>query len=223
MAVTSWKSCGTCANDSSSGSLTWHVYDTDGEAVDSLTGTEVSSDNGSTASTGNAAGFQHSNSATTQWLKCTNFGFSTSDIPDGSTIDGIEVEFLKARTGGIAFTSTDVKFVLGGTVSGNDISSQTDWSTSETADTFGGATEKGGLTIDDSDVRSSSFGAALQVVCGTSRVGGGAADAGFVDQVRIRVYYTEDPGIPPGGSYPALLAQMVVWSDAAIIRRYWGS
>ena len=183
MAVTGWKSCGTVANDTGVGTLGWHLFNDAG----ALSGTEVSSDNGT------YAGVYGNSSATTNYLKCTNFGFTTSDIPSGSTIDGIEVEYRKYRVGNPTVSATVVKLVKGGTIQGNDIAGDTDWATAETADVYGSSTEKGGLTIADTDVTASNFGAALSMTWAFTRLGG-IGDNGVVDQVRMRVYYTEGDG-----------------------------
>lgn len=203
MAVTDWKTCGTCANDTGVGTLGWIQYDPSGFVNNPISGAEVSADD-ATFGTGsaNAAGNTWATGGISNYLKCTmgSNAFNTSDIPSGATIDGFEVEIRKARNSGTpAIAQTNLKFVKGGTISGSDFSSQTDWATSETADSFGSSTEKGGLSWTDSDARASNFGVALWYECTTRRLGIPAGSWSFVDQVRIRVYYTVGASRNPGG------------------------
>ena len=135
MAVTSYNNTGTVADDSGVGTLTWYADD----SSTALSGSEVTSDDGT------YAGVFSTNLSVTHYLKCTNFGFTSGDIPSGSTINGFEIEVRQYRTSTPTVTSTLVKFVQGGTVSGNDIGTAADWATSETAVVYGSSTELGGL------------------------------------------------------------------------------
>lgn len=183
MSVTSYFACGTTADDAGVGTLTTQNWN--GLIFSALAGTETSADDGA------FAGWQTSGAATSHWCKCTNF--SITGIPAGSTIDGIEssIRYLRGSSS-FAVQSTAVKFVKGGTVSGNDIGGAGDWPTSETTKVYGGATEKGGLSWTVSDVTASNFGIAFSV----TYVGGMAAvDPGaIIDFVQIRVYYTSPNG-----------------------------
>lgn len=183
MAVTSYLSSGTCADDNSVGTVTW---DSDGFGTP-LVGTEVSSDNNV------YAGASANNSATSHYLKCTNFGFTSSDIPSGSTINGFEIEVRQFRNALPTITATVVKFVKGGSVVGNDIGNTTDWAGTETVVTYGSSTELGGQSWTQSDVTASNFGCVISVTWGTTRLL--STFCTLVDQVRIRVYYTV-PGNP---------------------------
>jgi hypothetical protein len=197
MAVTSWKDCGTCAEDSGIGTLEWIQYDTSGFDNNPLTGGELTSNDATFGtSSANAAGSTWNTGATSRYLKCTNFGFTSSDIPAGATIDGIEVEIRKGRaTGSPAVAETNIKFVKGGTISGNDFSTATDWTAgSESVDTFGSSTELGGLSWSQSDIVASNFGIALWYVCNSGRFSRPAGSWSFVDQVRMRVHYTVGGG-----------------------------
>ena len=179
MPTTSWKSTGTVANDLGVGSITWDTND----FFDPLVGTECSTDDNV------YAGVQLGTSSTSVWLKATNFGFTSTDIPVGSTIDGFEVEVRQFKTGTIVVASTVVKLVKAGTVSGNDFGNTTDWATSETAVVYGSSSQLGGLSWTQSDVTSSNFGVALSI----TNVSGFGLLSGrnrLVDQIRMRVNYT---------------------------------
>jgi hypothetical protein len=220
MAVTSWKDCGTVVNDNSQGTLVWVIYTGTSLGNSALSGSELTSNDGTVGADGNAAGFTFGSNATSQWLKCRNFGFTTSDVPSGSTIDGIEVEFRRARSGGVAFAQTNIKFVISNTVSGNDITSATDWDTTETAVVYGNSTEKGGNTITDTTVTDTNFGVALQVVCGSSRTSP-TSHIAFVDQARLRIYYTESGG--GGAGKPSHLQTRVDIPPITTQMRHWNS
>lgn len=182
MAVTSYLSCGTVVDDSGVGTLTWYADD----SSTALSGSEVSSDNGV------YAGVFPTSLAVTHYLKCTNFGFTSGDVPVGSTINGFEIEVRQYRTTTPTTASTLVKFVKGGSVSGNDIGTASDWATSETAVVYGTSIELGGLSWTQSDVTASNFGCVISVSMSSTR-DFPLLRVHLIDQVRIRVYYT-----PPG-------------------------
>lgn len=183
MPVTSYFACGTTADDAGVGTLTTQRYD--GLVFSALSGDETQADDGI------FAGWTTSSAATTHWCKCTNFPIT--GIPAGATIDGIEASIRYLRgSSSFAVQTAAVKFVKGGTVSGNDIGGAGDWPTSETTKTYGGATEKGGLSWTVSDVTASNFGIAFSV---TYSGGMAAVDPGaLIDFVQIRVYYTSAGG-----------------------------
>lgn len=184
MAVTSYLSTGTCADDATVGTLVWGQD----EFGTTLAGTEASSNNDV------FAGISPTSLGVSHYLKCTNFGFTSSDIPSGSTIDGFEIEVRQHRTSGPAITSTAVKFVKGGSIVGNDIGTAVDWDTTETAVVYGNSTQLGGQSWTQSDVTASNFGCVLSFTCASSRLVAGFTH--LVDQVRIRVYYTAPGGGP---------------------------
>jgi hypothetical protein len=178
MSVTSWKTASTVADDSGVGTVSW-VSDDFGTA---LVGNEVSSDNGV------YAGAINTGSSITHYLKSTNYGFTSSDVPSGATILGFEIEVRQYRIGAPTIASTLVKFVKTGSVVGNDIGTATDWATSETATTYGTSTELGGQSWTQSDVTASNFGCVISVTSASSRVAPSGRNL-LVDQVRMRIYY----------------------------------
>lgn len=197
MAVTAWKTAGTCVNDTSAGTLAW-LADTD--LVTPLVGNELSSDNDVFANNTFAS------TATSNFLKATNFGFTTSDIPSGSSIDGIEIEVRQIKySGGVA--STLIKLVKANAIVGSDFGVTGDWSTTETAVVYGGATQLGGQSWTVSDITASNFGMVLAYTGTSSRlIPFGTSFA--VDQVRIRVYYT----VGGGGSFdPKVASQFLTF------------
>lgn len=191
MAVTSWKTCGTCANNTGVGSAPWEADDEGG----TLVGTEASSDNNV------YAGVKAQGSTVSHYLKCTNFGFSSGDVPSGATIDGIEVEIIRYRTSDFVVASTAVLFCKGGTISGNNIGSAADWPTSEGTATYGSSSQLGGLSWTQSDIVASTFGCGISFTNATSRSPDGFSRTQLIEQVRMRVHYTESAGAPKGPQF----------------------
>jgi YD repeat-containing protein len=74
LSVTAWKSPGSCASVDRDGGNRWN----------NPSYAQVSDNNG-------AACYPDVNEPS-DWLQCSNFGFTTSDIPSGATIVGIEVQ-----------------------------------------------------------------------------------------------------------------------------------
>lgn len=183
MAVTSYLSSGTCADDAGVGTVGWYA-DAFGTV---LAGTEVSSNNDV------YAGLNPANLGVSHYLKCTNFGFTSSDIPSGSSINGFEIEVIQYRPALPTVSSTEVRFVKGGSVVGSDIGIAADWPTTETAVVYGNSTQLGGQSWTQSDVTSSNFGCVISVTWGTTRFV--STFTTLVEQVRMRVYYTL-PGPP---------------------------
>lgn len=124
-------------------------------------------------------------SATSHYLKATDFGFA---IPSGATIDGIMVEWKMRGTSLVTVNS--LKLVKGGSITGDEKSTGAYLPLTDTWVSYGGASDLWGLSWSYSDLNSSVFGAVL------SAKRGYADSAGYVycDAVRITVYYTEGGG-----------------------------
>ena len=125
-----------------------------------------------------------SKNKSTYYLRTYNFGFTTADVPEGATIDGIEVDIECAAS--VADRIMDSECWLRD-ASGRIGTSQHlagYWPTGDAYRTHGGATNKWGTSIGDAAIRASTFGADLVALCD-----GNAADA-YVDHIRIRVYWT---------------------------------
>ena len=171
MAVTGWKAAGTGANDASVGNSAW-----------SNPG-NITASNNTRATTGTMGAGQSS-----QILRATNFGFTTSDIPSGSTIDGIEIGIERQRTatGGNQVQDSTIRLRTSGGQTGTNKAVASNWPSTEAEAVYGGSTDVWSTTYTDSDIRGSDFG--VDIRC--ARTGGTAASGG-VDHVRCRVYYTE--------------------------------
>jgi hypothetical protein len=180
MAVTVWKPAGTCATDSTMGTKSWLTT-----SSGTLVGTEVSSNDDVFAAT------TASQTEVSHLLRCTNFGFTSSDVPTDATIDGIEIRFRRYRTAGTTevVVDTNYRVVKGGTMQSTNTTKSGDWPTSEGEDTLGGSSYLGGTTFTQSDILSSGFGVAVGVTTATGRIGV-PGQSHFIDIVESRVYYT---------------------------------
>ena len=191
MPVTDWKAAGTCVTDSIAGTKDW--VQTSGSA---LVGTEVSSDNDVFAATTCSQG------EVSHLLKCTNFGFTSSDVPTTAvSIDGIEIRFRRYRASGTVPVVVDTNFrvVKGGTTQSTNSTKAGDWPTAEDVDTLGNSTYLGGTTFTQSDIVSSGFGVAIGVLTATGRIGA-SGQTHFIDVVEVRVHYTVPSTFNPNQS-----------------------
>lgn len=176
MASQGANSCGTAVNDTSIGTQAWdnptNIYTSDNVY----------------------AGGTNPNSIIYNYLKATNFGFT---IPSGATIDGIKVEVECNGSPAVSAFPKEysMKIVKGGTIDGTNKANTANTLPQYTDAyiTFGGTTDKWGLTWTDSDINASNFGFAFSVSVDWDK----APVAVSVDHIRITVYYTEGGG---GGS-----------------------
>lgn len=123
------------------------------------------------------------------YAKATNFGFTTSDIPSGSIINGIEVEYGRFEGGSTDdITTLRCRAVKGGSIHTANVSTMNtaEWgTTSPEIITEGGAANLWGLTWVDTDITANSgFGIAI------SPNGAGTTPSCSMDYIKVRVYYT---------------------------------
>jgi hypothetical protein len=130
----------------------------------------------------------------TDYLTATNFGFTSSDIPTGATINGIE--FVINRMGSEADSQYDYQLYMlkSGTQHGDNLASATYWPTSLTDATYGGATSLLGGTWAQTDIVGvTTFGFQLAI---KNHITSGAGEFTYVEHVKLRVYYTESGSGP---------------------------
>ena len=148
MAQTAARYAGTVADDASAGTTAWSNPTNAQGSVDNTVATAASAASG----------------VFTRRLKATNFGFTTSDIPTGSTINGFLVR-IRWRGGSTnrAF-SNEVFSVKGGTTqtAAGNIAVAGNVNNTLTNRSYGGATELFGLSWSVSDVTDSGFGLSFQ-------------------------------------------------------------
>jgi hypothetical protein len=143
----------------------------------------IVSDNNSYATVGLAA------NATSQTLYGMDYNFS---IPAAATINGIVVTIGRFSSGSGANSIKDVvvRLIKNATIDTNaNKADAADWAFSETAQSYGSATDLWGTTWTPAQINSANFGAALQVQAeGSSRTAS-------VDYIRITVYYAVSPTV----------------------------
>lgn len=168
MSVTGWKFPQTAANVSRAGSTDAWTYESRIQADDT-----------------SYAPCTPDYNSYSDWLFGSNFGFTTSDIPAGSTIDGIELE-IGAYTQRSSAARDDALYLrLSGSNTGNDKASATSYSSSMATRTYGGATDTWGATLSAANVIDTTFGIALSIYRTDSR----SFDM-YMDYFKIRIYYT---------------------------------
>jgi len=128
-------------------------------------------------------------------LRCTDFGFTSGDIPLGATIDGIFVE-VEVQQSGDATQSTSPLVYSGsqlGSGLGSIIGAGNEGFTPDGTDTYwplGGPTDLGGASVTQAMVVDSSFGIDLYFAVPFLGLGSSVS----VDHVRMTVYYTTGAG-----------------------------
>ena len=113
-------------------------------------------------------------------------------IPDGATIDGVEVQ-QDIDGSGQGTTQQAIQLCIGGTPTGNDLDDDATWSTTAQTVTYGASDELWGLTPTAAEINASGFGFVTQ-----ERTANFSQAVG-VDAMWTTVYYTEG-----GGGGPAL-------------------
>ena len=174
MAVTEYKFPGTAENVANGGYMTWSdVYN-------------IKVDDSSSALTVTSG---QADKNPTDYLTATNFGFTSTDIPSGATINGIE--FVINRQGSEANSQYDYQLYMlkAGTKHGDNLASATKWPTSLTDATYGGATSLLGGTWAQTDIVGvTTFGFQLAI---KNAIASDAGELTSVEYVKLRVYYTE--------------------------------
>lgn len=209
MATTGWKFAGTCLSTvTSESSNAWVNSGT----LSALGGSELSADDGTFAYCSVPA------ENTSQSLRARNFGFTSSDVPPGATINGVEMRITRYASGtGLQELLRQLVTGTAGTTAdriGSNQSAAANLPTSEAAVTVGGASDLWGSSsavITQAVVTGSAFGVDFRVR-ETDAVGRIAR----VDCVECRITYT-----PAGPTYtlPAAAGSFSMTGQAAGLRR----
>jgi hypothetical protein len=179
MAVTDWKFPQTAENQQGDLYLSWANVDNikADDSASAIICTSGSADKNPTA-----------------YLTATNFGFTSTDIPAGATINGIE--FVINRQGSEADSQYDYQLYMlkAGTQHGDNLASATKWPTSFTDATYGGATSLLGGTWAQTDIVGvTTFGFQLAI---KNHIQSDTGEWTSVEHVKLRVYYTESGSGP---------------------------
>ena len=134
----------------------------------------------------NVTSFNFGKNDYSDWLKVTEI--SGISIPIDSTIDGIELKLEDCRADkSNTFSESSIQLVLGGSKSGDDKASSTDWSCHNIDKTYGGSSDVWNTSFDRDDIISSTFGFQLSIYCDDSVDSDEGAD---ISCAKIKIYYT---------------------------------
>lgn len=129
---------------------------------------------------------------TSQRLVASGFGFS---IPTSATINGIEVEYRRARvgvSGGTTVSDAEISLRTSSGLVGDNKADATTWSPSSNVlvtKTYGGSSDMWGTTLTPANINDAGFGVATRAFSpnGTNQA--------RVAYIRVTVYYTDVPTI----------------------------
>lgn len=167
-----------------------------------VSGAQASVDRGTTPTWGSLTNLGSSNNAyatvstspgnNTDYLRLTSFGFTTSDIPANSRIDGIEVSIeCKASAFRTVYDETVKLRKTSGQVGDNK--AVTTWGSADSTVVYGSSSDLWGTTWTADDIYSSDFGVDFAVNQDAGDSGGAVTS---VDIIQIRVTYTPGKGFP---------------------------
>lgn len=173
MTWTDWKSPSSNAQFAADGDVAWPAsgFDLEGPYADGGTEAGANLTKGTEVHTHGWAGF----------------GFDTGDIPDGATINGVEVRIDARANDGNDYIDL-VTYIYDAT-NGKSTTGYTTAPASTYADIVeGGAADLWGeSSISDADVRSSDFAVLLKLI----NTDGGTIHPGRIDHIEVRVDYSE--------------------------------
>lgn len=198
MAVTSWVSASSAASVTGTGTVAW------------TSPTNVHTDDTSRAEATSIPASGESN-----WLRA-YFAFTSSDVPSGATIDGIEVEMIVYGSNTLLVRLKKARLVIGGTIGSTNMPSMptTNWGTTGTIQeeslTLGGSSNLWSETPTQGNVTGASFGIAISAENYEASKNRNAS----VDYMRMRVYYTaatDTLGGASGSRRPMGVPWMRLW------------
>lgn len=133
---------------------------------------------------GNSTSFGHNNGDTSGALDVSSYGFS---IPAGATINGVSVTVKRRRSGGLDNVRDSMIKLLnsGSEIGNNKADTSTNWTTSDVAITYGGATDLWNATLTPAIINGSGWGVRFK-----SKSTGFTAMTALVDHIGMTVYYT---------------------------------
>ncbi len=172
MAVTSWTAPGTVVSA--------RYTSNSANAADPIAWTNPSnatSNNGSEATA-------TATTASTEFLKATNYGFS---IPSTAQIDGIEMRFERqTQSNGGTTTDHHVVLCLNGDPGGSNRRKTANWPTTATLSAiYGTPYDTWGIMLTPGDVNDSDFGVCISAIPTATKTVG-------VDYIEMRVHYTDN-------------------------------
>lgn len=147
---------------------------------------------------------------TSEYLQCTNYGFS---IPVGSSISGITVSIERRSSDSTTHQDESLKIVKGGAQTGTEMANTSlYYPTSDGIATYGGSSAQWGTSWSASDINAGNFGVGLSVVKKTSSGGNRTAS---VDHIAITVDYTAAPSSPSAILVAQYRVEETSWNGAS--------
>jgi hypothetical protein len=167
MAQTAFKTPGTTVNADRNSKIAW-----------------ANTDNAKTDNAQYATQTMGSSPDYSDWLRLTNYGFTSADIPAGATIDGIVVHIQ--RKSSYMDNTKDSAIYLRKTSGqiGDNKASSTYWPMSEEEAVYGGAADTWNAGLTQADIVSSDFGIDISVVTLYGWI------VSSIDVIEISIYYT---------------------------------
>ena len=145
-----------------------------------------------TSSNNTYASVSLNNGQVSDVLVATNFGFS---IPASATIDGVTVEIEKNGTQTLFF-GFPIRYITDNTISlttdgtnptGDNKATATQWPTTDTYTSYGGAADGWNASLTPALVNSTNFGVYIDVTCIFLP---GGPETGNIDHIRVTIDYT---------------------------------
>jgi len=130
----------------------------------------------------------------TRVLNGYNYGFA---IPVTATITGITVTVMRqsdSNGGGNSINDLSVRLVKGGTATGTNMATATDWPTTMTAVTYGGATNLWGTTWTPAEINAAGIGG-FGVAFSAETQATASNRTASVDYIRVTIHYATGPTI----------------------------
>jgi hypothetical protein len=121
------------------------------------------------------------------WLRLTNFGFTSGDIPVGAAINGIEMQTVHkaSATGNIADSAIYLRNGAGAQV-GNNKASATEWNNADETWNYGASNDMWGTSLTQADIVDTDFG--IDISCRNDNTS--SARTASIDFIKIRITYT---------------------------------
>ena len=119
------------------------------------------------------------------YLNCYDYGFTTSDIPEGSIIQGVLVEVQRKSSAQYSLYDNNIRLLIAGSPDGTNKASGIFWPVAEDSREYGGEASLWELSLDEYDIRDADFGARVQAYNYDN-----STRTASVDVVRVKVFFT---------------------------------
>jgi Tfp pilus assembly protein PilX len=118
-------------------------------------------------------------------IDATSFGFS---IPADAAVVGVQASVERMASSSSSIDDEDILLLVGGSATGSDKASGTDWGTSDSTATYGNSSDLWGTALTPAQVNASNFG--LRVRADNDS---GSTRTASIDHIQLTVYYVQPP------------------------------